>query len=240
MAHITEIAPDLYRISIFNQAIGLQFNHFLIKDDETLLYHTGYRANFAELSEAVRKLIVPKEIRWIGWSHFESDECGALNDWLASVPSAQPICGFLGAVVSVNDFAARPPRVLQDGETFATGRRRFRFISTAHVPHGWDAGVMFEETDRSLLCSDLFTHFGEVEPLTSHDIVGRARESLVDMQGSPFAYYVPYHARTGRILDALAELKPKLLATMHGSSFHGDCSRALLDLDVAMREVLTE
>ncbi len=239
MTNITEIAPDVYRLSIFNEAIGLQFNHFLVKDDEPLLYHTGYKSSFAELSEAVKRLITPKEIRWIGWSHFESDECGALNEWLATVPTAQPVCGFLGAVVSVNDFAARPPRVLQDGETFATGRRRFRFISSAHVPHGWDAGVMFEETDRTLLCSDLFTHFGVVEPLTNSDIVGRARESLENMQESPFAYYVPYNERTGKILGSLADLNPKLLATMHGSSFNGDCSQALRDLNVAMREVLT-
>jgi flavorubredoxin len=240
MANITEIAPDVYRISIFNESIGLQFNHFLIKDDEPMLYHAGYKANFAELSESVKRLITPKEIRWIGWSHFESDECGALNEWLGTVPTAQAVCGFLGALVSVNDFAARPPRVLQDGESFSTGKRRFRFISTAHVPHGWDAGVMFEETDRTLLCSDLFTHFGAVEPLTSNDIVGRARESLENMQRSPFAYYIPYNARTGKILGGLADLKPKLLATMHGSSFNGDCSKALRDLDVAMREVLTK
>ncbi len=239
MANITEIAPDVYRISILHESIGLQFNHFLVKDDEPLLYHAGLRAMFPELSEAVRRLITPKQIRWIGWSHFESDECGALNEWLAAVPTAQAVCGFLGALVSVNDFAARPPRVLQDGESFSTGKRKFRFISTAHVPHGWDAGVMFEETDRTLLCSDLFTHFGNVEPLTGNDIVGRARESLENMQRSPFAYYIPYNERTGKILGGLADLKPKLLATMHGSSFNGDCAKSLRDLDVAMREVLT-
>jgi flavorubredoxin len=238
MAQITEIAPDVYRLSIFNEAIGLQFNHFLVRDEEPLLYHTGYKANFAELHEAVNQLLKPRDIRWIGWSHFESDECGALNNWLQAVPSAQPVCGFLGATVSVNDFSIRAPRVLQDGETFTTGNRRFRFISTAHVPHGWDAGVMFEETDRTLLCSDLFTHFGAVEPITSSDIVGRARESLENMQRSPFAYYVPYYNRTREILYGLADLKPTLLATMHGSSFNGDCSQALRDLDVTMRDVL--
>jgi flavorubredoxin len=239
MTDITEIAPDVYRLSILNESIGLQFNHFLVKDDEPMLYHTGLKANFAELSEAVKRLITPREIRWIGWSHFESDECGALNEWLGTVSTAQPVCGFLGAVVNVNDFASRPPRVLQEGETLSTGKRRFRFISTAHVPHGWDAGVLFEETDRTLLCSDLFTHFGAVEPLTDADIVGRARESLENMQRSPFAYYVPYNTRTTEILNSLADLDPKLLATMHGSSFNGDCAQALRDLDGVMREVLT-
>lgn len=240
MTNITEIAPDVYRLSIFNEAIGLQFNHFLVKDDEPMLYHTGYKASFAELSQAVKRLITPKDIRWIGWSHFESDECGALNEWLGTIPTAQPVCGFLGATVSVNDFSIRPPRVLQDGETFTTGKHRFRYISTAHVPHGWDAGVMFEETSQTLLCSDLFTHFGAVEPLTNNDIVGRARESLENMQRSPFAYYIPYTPHTTKILHSLADLNPKLLATMHGSSFNGNCSQALRDLDVVMREVLTQ
>ena len=239
MAIVTEIAPDVYRISILNELIGLQFNHFLILDDEPMLFHTGLRAHFTELSDAVKRLLSPKDIRWIGWSHFESDECGALNEWLATVPSALPICGALAAAVNVNDFAARPPRVLQDGETFSTGKRRFRYISTAHVPHGWDAGVMFEETDRTLLCSDLFTHFGVVEPLTEHDIAGRARESLENMQRSPFANYIPYNANTGKIMESLANLNPKLLAVMHGSSFRGDCAQALREFDLAMREVLT-
>lgn len=239
MVEITEIAQDVYRLSILNESIGLQFNHFLIKDEEPMLYHTGLRANFAELNEAVRRLITPKDIRWVGWSHFESDECGALNEWLASSPGAQPVCGALGAMVNVNDFSNRPPRTLEHGETFCTGQRRFRFVSTAHVPHGWDACVMFEETDRTLFCSDLFTHFGAAEPVTESDIVGRARESLENMQHSPFAYSTPYNAHTSTVMQSLAELNPKLLATMHGSSFRGKGAQALRDLDGVMREVLT-
>jgi len=238
MATITEIAPDVYRLCLFQKEIDLQFNHFLIKDDEPLLYHAGYRAAFPALREAVARLIDPKTLRWIGWSHFESDECGALNQWLELSPSAQPACGFLGAAINVNDFAIRPPRVLQEGEVLVTGKHRFRFLPTAHVPHGWDSGVMFEETNRTLLCSDLFVHFGDVEPSTTGDIVGRAREAMENMERSPFAYSVPYTARTGRVLSELAKLGAKTLATMHGSSFVGDAAQALRDLDVAMKEVL--
>jgi len=236
---IAEIAPDVYRLSIMNASIGLQFNHFLIKDEEPMLYHTGLRGNFEELKEAVTRLITPKEIRWIGWSHFESDECGALNEWLAFSPTARPVCGALGAAVNINDFSNRPPRTLDSGESFSTGNHRFRFVSTAHVPHGWDACVMFEETNRTLFCSDLFTHFGEAEPLTESDIVGRARESLENMQHSPFAYSIPYNYNTSKVMTSLAELNPKTLAVMHGSSFRGDGTQALRDLDVVMRDVLT-
>jgi flavorubredoxin len=238
MATITEIAPDVYRVCLLNKQLGLQFNHFVVKDEEPLLYHTGYRASFEELREAVAQVIDPARLRWIGWSHFESDECGALNEWLQIAPSALPACGFLSAMLNANDFSRRPPRVLNSGEVLNTGKNRFRFVATAQLPHGWDAGVMFEETNQTLLCSDLFTHFGDVEPVTEKDIVGRARETLQNMQSSPFAYYIPYTAQAGRILNQLAELKPKVLATMHGSSFVGNCAQALRDLNVAMKEVL--
>ena len=238
MATITEIAPDVYRVSLLNKQLGLQFNHFVIKDEEPLLYHTGYRSSFAELREAVAQVIDPVKLRWIGWSHFESDECGSLNEWLQVAPTAIPACGFLSAAINANDFSNRPPRVMNNGDVLSTGKYRFRFVPTAQLPHGWDAGVMFEETNQPLLCSDLFTHFGDVEPITKADIVGRARETLQNMQNSPFAYYIPYTAQTGRIFKQLEGLKPKTLATMHGSSFVGDCAQALRDLNVVMKEVL--
>jgi flavorubredoxin len=240
MATITEIAPDVYRVSLLNKELGLQFNHFVIKDEEPLLYHTGYRSSFSELHEAVSRVINPAKLRWIGWSHFESDECGSLNEWLQVAPSALPACGFLSATLNANDFSNRPPRVLNDGDVLSTGKNRFRFVATAQLPHGWDAGVMFEETNRTLLCSDLFTHFGDVEPITESDIVGRARETLQNMQISPFAYYIPYTAQTNRVCNQLADLKPKTLATMHGSSFIGNCSQALRDLDIVLKEVLNK
>ncbi len=238
MATVTEIASDVYRVSLLNKQLGLQFNHFVINDEEPLLYHTGYRSSFAELREAVAQVIDPVKLRWIGWSHFESDECGSLNEWLQVAPTALPACGFLSAALNATDFSNRPPRVMNHGDVLSTGKYRFRFVATAQLPHGWDAGVMFEETNRTLLCSDLFTHFGDVEPITEADIVGRARETLQNMQNSPFAYYIPYTAQTSRVCQQLADLKPKTLATMHGSSFIGNCSQALRDLDIVLKEVL--
>lgn len=240
MAAINEIAPDVYRISIYVPEFDLQFNHFLVKDDEPLLFHTGYNAMFPMVRNAVATLVNVSKIRWIGFSHFESDECGSLNQWLKVAPSAQPVCTFLGAALSVNDFAIRPARGMTDDEILATGKYSFRFCSTAHLPHGWDAGVLFEETNRTLLCSDLFFHPGNVEPLTQSDIVGQAGKALLDAQKTPFAYSVPYTPQTDRILQKLSALKPKTLATMHGSSFVGDCERALLDLAVVIKETMGE
>ncbi len=237
MAVTTEIAPDLYRISIFAPQGNFQFNHFLVKDDEPLLFHTGLRGMHTEIRDAVAKLISLSDLRHISFSHFESDECGSLNEWLAAAPKADVICSQVGARVNLNDFIGRQTRGLPDGGTLATGKYRFRFCRTPHLPHGWDAGVLFEETQATLLCSDLFHQMGDVEPLTSGDVVGRARQALQDFQAGILAEYVPYTPLTGKNLKKLAELKPKTLAIMHGSSFTGDCAGALDDLDVVLREV---
>ena len=236
MAKVHEIAPDLYRISIYVPEFDLQFNHFLVRDEEPLLFHAGYQRFFPELREAVATVLPPAKIRWISFSHFESDECGALNQWLEIAPAAQAAATVVGVLVSLNDFAIRPPRGMADEETLSTGKYRFRMCSTAHLPHGWDAGVLFEETQRTLLCSDLFHHVGDVEPLTESDIVGRSRAAMTEYQKGPLANYVPYTPLTGRILEKLAALEPATLATMHGSSFRGDGARALRDLGVALRD----
>jgi flavorubredoxin len=208
-----------------------------VKDDEPLLFHTGLRGMHSEIREAVSKLISLSELRHISFSHFESDECGSINEWLAAAPKADVICSQVGARVNLNDFTGRQTRGLPDGGALATGTYRFRFCRTPHLPHGWDAGVLFEETQATLLCSDLFHQMGDVEPLTSGDVVGRARQALKDFQAGILAEYVPYTPLTGQNLKKLAELKPKTLAIMHGSSFTGDCARALDDLDVVLREV---
>ena len=152
----TEIAPEIYRLALFVPEINLEFSHFLVRDDEPLLFHAGLRSMFPALREAVSRLIDVSNLRHIGFSHFESDECGGLNHWLSVAPAAQPVCGLVGALVSVNDFSNRPARVLTRDDVLATGRYRFRFLPTPHVPHGWDAGVLFEEAERTLFCSDLF------------------------------------------------------------------------------------
>ena len=237
MANVTEIAPNIYRISIYAQWGDLQFNHFLVKDDEPMLFHTGLRGMHAEIREAVSKLIKVSDLRHISFSHFESDECGSLNEWLGAAPNADVICSQVGALVSVNDFIGREARALADGETFTTGSHRFRYCQTPHLPHGWDAGVLFEETEKTLLCSDLFHQTGDVAPITSDDVVGRSHEAMKAYQAGILADYVLYTPLTGQNLKKLAALQPKTLAIMHGSSFTGDCVRALDDLHVAYRDV---
>jgi flavorubredoxin len=238
MASIDEIAPDIFRISVFAPRLGLSFNHFVVRDEEPLLFHAGFRAMFDELHEAVGRLIDPTTVGHIGFSHFESDECGALNQWLASAPRATPACGFVGAVVNLNDFAIREARILSDGDVLSTGRHRFRFSSTPHLPHGWDAGVMFEETGKTLFCSDLLLQTGETAALTRDSVVERARQALVDAEASPFAHATPYTRATGRMLDKLAAQAPLTLATMHGASFSGDGARELREFATVLSEVL--
>ncbi len=187
MATVTEIGPNLYRISVLMSAFNLQFNHFLVVDDEPLLFHSGLKGCFPEIREALTTVMDPARLRWVGFSHFESDECGALNQWLDLAPSAEPVCSMVGALVSVNDFAIRPAKGMADAEVLTTGTHRFRLCRTPHLPHGWDASVLFEETTKTLLCSDLFHQVGDVEPLTRSDVVGRSREALKEYQGGVLA-----------------------------------------------------
>jgi flavorubredoxin len=240
MYKINEIAPDVYRISVFVPEIQLQFNHFLVKDEEPLLYHAGLKQMFPVLQEAVKTLINPKRLRWIGFSHFEVDECGALNEWLQVAPNAQAVCSEVGALVNMSDFALRPAVALRSNQVLTTGKRQYRFIQTPHLPHGWDAGVMFEETDKTLLCSDLFHQNGDLVALTDKDILEAHQHSLLFYEAGPLMDYTPYNHKTKAMLYQLAALQPKTLATMHGSSFFGNCSQALIDLDEVMKNVWGE
>lgn len=235
---VTEIAPDVYRISTFHPEYRIQFNQFLVNDDEPFLMHTGFKKMFPLTHAAVASIIDPAQVRWLGFSHFEPDECGALNEWLSASPQAQPVCSFVGAMVMLNDFADRPARALNDGEILTTGRRRLRFVATPHLPHGWDAGLFFEETERTLLCSDLFFQPGDPEPLTESSLVGRAQEAIRAGLASPLAHDMPYTPYTDQTLARLAELSPRTLAVMHGSSFSGDGGREVRELAVVIKELL--
>jgi flavorubredoxin len=239
MARIDEIAPDVFRVSILHPELNLQFNHFVVRDDEPLLFHTGMRRMFPAVFEAVSQLIDPASLRWISWSHFEVDECGALNDWLRHAPAAQAVCGQVGAVVNLQDFADRPPRGLAPGEVLSTGRHQFRWVPTPHLPHGWDAGMLFEERERVLFCSDLLHQFGDVEPVTTEDVVGRNEQAIAMMQAHPVLMdYMPFTPQTRLRLDELAALQPRLMAAMHGSSYAGDGAAALRAVGDVMERLL--
>jgi flavorubredoxin len=239
MARIDEIAPDLFRISAFVPEINLQFNHFLVRDEEPLLFHTGMRRMFPLVREAVARLIDPSTLRWISWSHFEVDECGALNEWLTEAPRAEAVCTEVGALVNLADFASRPARGLRVDETIDTGRHRYRLIPTPHLPHGWDAGMLYEESQGILLCSDLFHQVGDREPITSEDIAGRFGDAIAEYQQHPVLMdYMPFTRNTRKQLERLAALKPRVIAAMHGSSFEGDGASALLDAATVMQRHL--
>jgi len=235
---ITEIAPDVFRLSLFIPEAGIQFNQFLVRDDEPLLFHTGMRGIFPVVRNMVAELIDPATLRHIGFSHFEADECGALNDWLAIAPHAEPVCSFVGAEVSVNDFASRPARGLADGDTFSTGKYTFRFVQTPHLPHCWEAGLLFEESNRTLFSSDLFHQLGDVEAMTSTSVIDRARQTLAEYNAGPFGSYMPYTRQTEANLRKVADLRPATIAAMHGSTYIGDGASAVMELGEVMREVL--
>jgi flavorubredoxin len=223
---IAEIADGIYRFSTYVPDIappaGFTFNQFLVLGDEPLMFHTGLRKMFPLNRDAVSRIISPERLRWIAYGHFEADECGAMNEWLAVAPQAQAAHGHTGSMVSLNDFADRPPRVLGDGETIDLGGgKRVRFIDTPHTPHGWDAGVLFEESTQTLLCGDLFTQLGNGPALTEGDVVGPA------IAGEDVFKYSSLSPGMGTTIRALAKLSPRTLALMHGPSFSGDGGAAL-------------
>jgi len=236
MTAIHEIAPDLFRLSIYVPNFDMQFNHFLVRDEEPLLFHAGFKGMFPTLRDAVASLIDPAKLRYVAWSHFESDECGALNDWLRLAPQAEPVCTLVGKLVSVDDFSIRPARGMLPDDVLTTGKYRYRFYRSPHLPHGWDAGVLFEETRKTLFCSDLFHHFGDVAPVTSSDLIEPARKAMQQMQQGPLAGYIPYTRQTEGVLKSLADLKPETLALMHGSTYVGQCDRLLTGLASVIKE----
>jgi flavorubredoxin len=222
-----EIAAGVYRFSTAVSGIGPEpftFNQFLVLADEPLLFHLGQRAFFPLISQAVARVTPLERVRWLSFGHVEADECGSMNQWLAAAPNAQVVQGRTACQVQLNDLADRPPRALADGEVLDLGGKRVRWYDTPHVPHGWEAGVMFEETAATLFCGDLLTHGGDGPAVTEADVTAPAI-AMEDM----------FHAmtmapNTGPVLRRVAELKPATLAIMHGSSFHGDGAAALVRL----------
>lgn len=227
---VHEIAADVYRISMFHPEYGIQFNQFLLKDDEPFLMHTGLKKMFPATLDAGASILEPSRLRWIGFSHFESDECGALNEWLKVAACAEALCSVVGAIVMANDFADRPARALADGEMLSTGLHRLQFLATPHVPHGWDAGLFFDVIESTLFCSDLVFHPGNPEPLAGAQVLERAQEAIVQNLTGPLTNDMPYTPQTGATLARLAALKPRTLAVMHGSSVNEDCGSAVAGL----------
>lgn len=226
---VDEIAAGVYRLSTFVPEVaapaGMAFNQFLVVGEEPLLFHTGLRRMFPLVRGAVARVLPPERLRWVSYGHFEADECGALNEWLAAAPHAQPAQGQTGCLVSLADTADRPPRPLADGEVLDIGRgKRLRWLDTPHTPHGWDAGVLYEESTGTLLCGDLFTQLGDGAALITGDIVGPAL-AAEDMFGAS-----SLNPGSGAIVRRLAALAPRTLGLMHGPSYSGDAAAALTAL----------
>jgi flavorubredoxin len=227
--NVHEIAAGIYRI---NTPIALpggtgafSFNQYLIADDESLVFHTGPRRMFPLVSEALAGILPLDRLRYIAFSHFEADECGSLNDFLAVAPNAVPVCSRVAAMVSVNDVADRAARPLADGETLKLGQHEVRWYDTPHLPHGWDCGLMMELHTGTFLCGDLFTQGGKGEtPLTESDILGPSEAFRSEMD------YYAHSPDTIAMLERLAGARPSVLACMHGSAWRGDGAALLRDL----------
>ena len=228
---VDEVAAGIYRICTPLDVIpgGFTFNSYLLAGDEPLLFHTGYRKLFPITLEAIKTVLPVEKLRWIGGSHFESDEYGALNDLLAAAPQATPFASEIGALTSLNDYATRPARALADGEEFSVGNRRLKWLYTPHVPHGWDCGILFDASTKTLLCGDLFTQPGaNMPPVTESEILS-ASEGMRGMLD-----YYAHATSTAAILERLAGLQPSMLACQHGSAYRGDGAALLRELSTTL------
>lgn len=225
---IDEIADGIYRINTpirLPDGTAFSFNQYLVVDDAPLLFHTGPRKLFALVSEAIGHVLPVERLRYLGLSHVEADECGAMNAFLAAAPQAVPLCGQIAAMVSIDDLADRPPRALADGELLELGRHSMRWFDTPHTPHGWDCGLMMEEGTRTFFCGDLFTQPGSgALALTETDILGPSEKFRGPMD------YFAHAPDTGAILLRLADEQPTTLACMHGSAWRGDGGALLREL----------
>ena len=224
---VDEIAERIYRLSTFLPAVGpsgLTFSQFLVDAERPLLFHCGQRALFPAVSRAAGRVMDLRRLRFIAFSHVEADECGALGEWLDAAPSATVTHGAIGCAIWLNDQSPRPPRALGDGEVLDLGGRRVRRLDTPHVPHCWDAGLLYEETTGTLFTSDLFTHLGDPPAVTDGDIMGPAVAAE-----KQFGYTAVTPA-TGATIRRLAGLAPRTLAVMHGSSFSGAAAPLLESL----------
>ena len=219
---IDEIADGIHRISTpvppsDELPPGFTFNQYLIVDDSPLLYHTGLRQLFPLTCQAIATVMPVDTLRYIGFSHVEADECGALNDFLDVAPRAEPLCGDIAAMVSIGDMADRPPRAMADGETVALGRHKVTWVATPHLPHGWECGHLHDGETGTLFCGDLFTQFGAEHPaLTENDILEPSEQARTALD------YFSHTTNCAALIDKLAALEPKTLACMHGAAWRGD------------------
>ena len=220
-----EIADGVYRISTCVPDVapgGFTFNQYLLDGDEPLLFHTGPRALFPAVSEAVARVLPVERLRWITFGHVEADECGAMNQWLAAAPMAEVTFNPLGCDVSLNDMADRPPRPWVEDEALDTGGHELMVIPTPHVPHGWEAQVLFDRTTATLFCGDLLSQTGDPPALVhDRDVVSPALEAEGVFRATCLT------AATAPVVAGLADLEPRTLAIMHGPAYAGDCAAAL-------------
>lgn len=231
-ASISPIAEDTYRISIAVPGPmpgGFSFNQYLVVDEMPLLFHTGPRRLFPLVREQIETVLPVSALRYLAFSHVEADECGSLPEFLAAAPQARPVCSEIAAMVSVGDLVDAEPLAMADGQKLRLGRHQLAWQSTPHLPHGWECGYLFDETTGTLFCGDLFTQPGLGEqPLVSDDILGPSEAFRRQMD------YFAHSPDTSRMIEKLANLRPGVLACMHGSAWSGDGAGLLRRLGASL------
>lgn len=233
-ASIDEIAPETYRVHVaLPDALpgGFSFNQYLIADERPLLFHTGPKKLFPLIREQIEKVMPISRLRYIAFSHVESDECGSLPEFLRAAPESRPVCSDIAALVSISDLVDVEPLGMHDGQVLDLGRHRLVWQSTPHLPHGWECGYLFDTTIGLLLCGDLFTQPGTGDrAIVDDDILAPSEAFRRQLD------YFSHSRDTAMLIDKLARLAPTRLACMHGSAWQGDGATMLRSLGRSLAE----
>ncbi len=214
-ASIAEIASGIYRVSAYHEPWRSSVNQYLLAGDEPVLISTGMRSCFDATWNAIGSVLDPASLRAILVLHFESDECGALNDYLAAAPGAVPLASMRTTMASLADFAIRPVRGVGDGEVVSAGAHGLRIIETPYV-HAWDGIVVVEERTNVAFTGDLFLQPGQGEAITRDD------RSALSVQLYRTFYGTPPEVPLQRALDRIEAAAPVMIAPGHGSVLAGN------------------
>ena len=217
MARIDEIVDGIYRISAMPKNSPITFNQFLIADEHPALIHTGMAPMYEDVRNSIREVLDPARLAYIILLHFEGDECGGMERFMAQAGDARLVGCELSASLNLNsfDFACQG-RVMgkRDGEVIDLGRHKLRFLETPHVHH-WDSMMLWEEKTRSLFPADLFIQPGDQPPVIRENLSSAMCELY--RHAGIFAHEDPVR----RVVDRVQQLQPEWVHAMHGGTLTG-------------------
>jgi flavorubredoxin len=233
---IDHITGGIYRIATMTDAYGITFNQFLVDDERPALIHTGEHGSYENVRKAISEVLDPKRLAYVALLHWEGDENGSMDRFLADAPDADLVGSALSIQLNARGFGVNERvRGFQDGETLELGGHTLRFLETPHVHH-WDSMMVFEESTQSLFPADLYLQPGDQPPVVTENL-SQAMLEVYRAVGI-FAHEDPVRA----VVDRIETLDPAWVHAMHGGTLTGAAipafNRALREHEFGYRGML--